>query len=329
MTINGKMIDVAVAVLRFGDEFLLATRHSHQHQGGKLEFVGGKIEQGESPKSALIREVKEELGLDVAGNTITKLGRICHDYGDKMVRLYVHQVWLDDGQYLDFKDKNIGLDGQAIAFYDKSSIFSQTDNFPTANKMILTWLTLPLTITISHVLSHFGHKNDWLDYYQHLPKASTLLIRTQADVSTNAQLIQKLSIQRDDLCFILSLQDVKTIDTSRILAIRLTHNELLALDLSAPNLPNLPIIASCHDEHSINKANALAKIYPVMAVLLSPVQLTATHPDTPCLGWERFGELADMADVPVIGLGGLSPDDLPMAWRFGAVVVAGIRAFGG
>lgn len=59
MTTSGKIIPVAVAVLRFSDKFLLATRHAHQHQGGKLEFVGGKIEQGETPKSALIREVSE------------------------------------------------------------------------------------------------------------------------------------------------------------------------------------------------------------------------------------------------------------------------------
>ena len=327
MKINGKIIHVSVAVLRFFDEFLLAIRHGHQHQGGKLEFVGGKIEWGETPESALIREVKEELGLDVADNIMTKLGRICHDYGDKIVQLYVYQVWLNNRQYLDFKDKNIGLDGQAIGFYGKDVLLGQKNNFPVANQMILTWLTLPSVIAISHQLSHFSHTDDWLNHYQNLAQGGTLLIRTQADTDTNTQLIRALSTQREDLCFILSLQDVKYAHTSKALAVRLTQNELLDLDLSMPNLPNLPIIVSCHDMASLHKVNALAKIHPVMAVLLSPVLPTKTHPDRPCLGWVRFNELSEMSDVPVIALGGLSPSDLSQAWAFGAVAVAGIRAF--
>lgn len=331
MTTKSHMIDVAVAVLRFGDEFLIARRHTHQHQGGKLEFVGGKIMTNEAPKSALIREVKEELGLDIIDNITTKLGQICHDYGDKQVRLYVYQVWLNDSQYLDFKDKTTAPEGQSIGFYDKATMFEQKDNFPVANQRIFTWLSLPHLITISHELGHFATIDDWLDCYLNLPKGATLLLRTQADALTCAKLIQTLSIQRDDLYFILSLQDMKHAQThikpSQILACRLTQQELMVLDLTASNLPNLPIIASCHDEPSIQKANTLAKTHPVMAILLSPVLPTTTHLDAPCLGWARFGELGELARVPVIGLGGLCPDDLQVAQAYSAVAVAGIRAF--
>lgn len=327
MTTNGKIIPVAVAVLRYGDKFLLATRQSHQHQGGKLEFVGGKIEQGESPKSALIREVSEEIGLSVADNVITKLGRICHDYGDKIVQLYVCQVHLTDSQYLDFKDKKFGKDNQPMAFYDKAFVLTQKDNFPTANQMILTWLNLPNVITISHPLSHFRHASAWLDCYQAMGRGGVLMVRLQTDDQISGKLINELSTQRDDIIFILSLQYLQHIDISKVLAIRLTQNELFELDFSALTLPNLPVIISCHDKMSIQRANELAKIHPVMAIFLSPVLPTATHPDTPCLGWQRFGELSDMADVPVIGLGGLLPDDLLIAYRFGAVAVAGIRGF--
>lgn len=327
MTISGKIIPVAVAVLRFGDKFLLATRHAHQHQGGKLEFVGGKIEQGETPKSALIREVSEEIGLSVADNVITKLGRICHDYGDKIVQLYVYQVHLTKRQYLDFKDKKFGRDNQPMAFYDKAFVLTQKDNFPTANQRILTWLRLPDTMTISHPLGDFHHASAWLERYQAMEQGRALMVRLQADDQISGELIGALSTQRDDLVFILSLQDLQYIDISKVLAVRLTQKELFELDFSALTLPNLPVIISCHDKMSIQRANELAKIHPVMAIFLSPVLPTATHPDTPCLGWQRFGELSDVADVPVIGLGGLSPDDLLVAHRFGAVAVAGIRGF--
>ena len=326
-----KAIHVAVAVLRYGDEFLLARRHTHQHQGGKLEFVGGKIEQSESPISALIREVDEELGLDINENATTKMGRIWHDYGDKAVYLHVYQVLLTDGQYVDFRDRKIGCDGQEIGFFERDDVLRQKENFPAANAAILAWLTLPNIIIISHELGYFNNKTDWLDCYKNLPKNSTLLVRTKNIV--NEDLLRSLIALRTDLRLVISLEDwlkIKDnqgIDLDQIVAIRLTHHELINIDLSGLNLAHLPIIASCHDLDSLTKANELAKLHPVMAVLLSPVKLTATHPDASALGWKVFEELAEVSDVPVIGLGGLSPEDLPDAHDHGAVAVAGIREF--
>ncbi|MBE9577806.1 MULTISPECIES: (deoxy)nucleoside triphosphate pyrophosphohydrolase [Moraxella] len=144
MTTKGKnspkITPVAVAVLRYGDEFLLATRHAHQHQGGKLEFVGGKIEPDETPQTALIREVSEELGLDISNNAMSELGQVYHDYEDKAVRLYVYDIILSDSQYLDFKDKKFGLDNQALLWLDKMTLLQSDERFPQANQQILMWL---------------------------------------------------------------------------------------------------------------------------------------------------------------------------------------------
>ena len=118
-----KITPVSVALLRYGDEFLLARRHAHQHQGDKLEFVGGKIESNETPQIALIREVGEELGLDICANTIHELGQICHDYGDRLV-----------------KDKKIGLDNQALLWLDKTTLLQSAKRLPQANWQILAWL---------------------------------------------------------------------------------------------------------------------------------------------------------------------------------------------
>lgn len=158
-----------------------------------------------------------------------------------------------------------------------------------------------------------------------------LLVRTKNTV--NEDLLRSLMALRTDLRLVISLEDwlkIKDnqgIDLDQIVAIRLTHHELMNIDLSELNLAHLPIIASCHDVDSLTKVNELAKSHPVMAVLLSPVKPTATHPDASALGWKVFEELAELSDVPVIGLGGLSPDDLPDAHDHGAVAVAGIREF--
>lgn len=327
--VPAKVVQVAVAVIKYEQagvaKYLLATRHAHQHQGGKLEFVGGKIEPNESAKSALIREVREELGLDICQNLITKMGKIHHDYADKSVCLHIYQVLLNDVQYLDFKDKKVGLDAQAIGFYDLAFILSHKACFPSANAPILTWLTLPKQLVISHELAFFNEQTDWLDCYKKLPAGSTLLMRTLADAKTNAELMEQLS-DGGDVQFVVSCQDAAVWSES-VLAVRLTQNELMALDLAELSLPDYPVIVSCHDEASIFKANELAKIHPVMAILLSPVLPTLTHPDAPSLGWEEFARLSKLSFVPVVALGGVNAADLPKALAHGAVAVAGIRGF--
>jgi 8-oxo-dGTP diphosphatase len=58
-------VEVAVAViLRPDDQFLLAQRPAGKVYAGFWEFPGGKVEPGETPESALIRELREELGID-------------------------------------------------------------------------------------------------------------------------------------------------------------------------------------------------------------------------------------------------------------------------
>lgn len=91
------LVHVAVAVILGNDEQVLLTqRHADSHQGGLWEFPGGKLESGESLSSALIRELREELGIEVSAHHA--LLQIEHDYGDKRVLLDVHCVTEFDGE---------------------------------------------------------------------------------------------------------------------------------------------------------------------------------------------------------------------------------------
>ena len=59
------MKKVTAAIIKDKNRLLIAKRHSKDPLGGKWEFPGGKIEPDETPQECLVREIKEELGVDV------------------------------------------------------------------------------------------------------------------------------------------------------------------------------------------------------------------------------------------------------------------------
>jgi 8-oxo-dGTP diphosphatase len=84
-------VKVAVAVLFDEKQRVLITRRSLDAlHGGLWEFPGGKVEQDETPLTALIREVKEEVDLDVV--TADFLCQIDHTYTSRSVTLLVYRV---------------------------------------------------------------------------------------------------------------------------------------------------------------------------------------------------------------------------------------------
>ncbi len=355
------IVNVAVAVIHYQEQYLLGFRSSTQHQGDRYEFVGGKIDTDETAEQALIREVNEETGIDIGNNTIVKLGRLHHDYGDKQVCLQVYDIELTVGQYERYKQYHYGLEGQALTWVNKFALLAGDYRLPAANKTILEWLQLPSQITITYPLAHFSdHSNPtaaWLIYHQqHLPKKAWVYIRAKAPEAENManQLmglrpdVQTIVPARHD--FPLNSHLSLLADNKQIVANHLTHTELMqwfdevkrkpqSSQLASSNallsstLANRPLIVSCHNEESICAANLLAKTRlqqqrpPIMGIFLSPVLMTQTHPDAEYLGWEAWSILAELADMPVIGLGGLSPALLEQAKKQGATSIAGIRQF--
>lgn len=82
---NRKVIDVVGAVIRDGARFLVGQRAADKAQGGLWEFMGGKIEAGETPEQALARECREELALEIENERI--VDSVVHEYPEKTVRL--------------------------------------------------------------------------------------------------------------------------------------------------------------------------------------------------------------------------------------------------
>lgn len=87
---------VAAVVLVDADgRVLLAQRPAGKAMAGLWEFPGGKVDPGETPEAALIRELAEELGIDVAASCLAPFTFASHGYPDfhLLMPLYVCRRW--------------------------------------------------------------------------------------------------------------------------------------------------------------------------------------------------------------------------------------------
>ena len=91
-----KLVLVSAAALVDPDgRILLAKRPDGAFLGGLWEFPGGKVEEGESPEAALVRELREELGIDTWRSCLAPLAFASHEYEDfhLLMPLFVCRTW--------------------------------------------------------------------------------------------------------------------------------------------------------------------------------------------------------------------------------------------
>ena len=86
---------VAVALVDVDGRVLLAERPVGKSMAGLWEFPGGKVRADETPEAALIRELKEELGIDVTASCLAPFTFASHGYDDfhLLMPLYVCRRW--------------------------------------------------------------------------------------------------------------------------------------------------------------------------------------------------------------------------------------------
>jgi 8-oxo-dGTP diphosphatase len=96
-TIDHKNLKIVVSIALINNEnkILLSKRPEKKHLSGFWEFPGGKVEEGETPEKALIREVKEELNIDINNKCIAPLSFSEFDYNNfqLLLLLYICRRW--------------------------------------------------------------------------------------------------------------------------------------------------------------------------------------------------------------------------------------------
>ena len=89
------LLVAAVVLLDADERILLAQRPKGKSMAGLWEFPGGKVNPFETPEAALIRELDEELGIDVRASCIAPLSFASHSYEDfhLLMPVYVCRTW--------------------------------------------------------------------------------------------------------------------------------------------------------------------------------------------------------------------------------------------
>ena len=91
-----KIIEVVAALVWRDDKFMICQRPAHKARGLLWEFVGGKVEPGETKEQALIRECREELAVTIlVGNVFMD---VTHEYPDLTVHLTLFNAIINDGE---------------------------------------------------------------------------------------------------------------------------------------------------------------------------------------------------------------------------------------
>ena len=90
------MIEVVAALIRNKDKFMICQRPAHKARALLWEFVGGKVEPGETKRQALIRECQEELAVTLSvGDEVMD---VIHEYPDVMVHLTLFNATIAEGE---------------------------------------------------------------------------------------------------------------------------------------------------------------------------------------------------------------------------------------
>lgn len=307
-----KEVHVAVAVVLRGEQVLIARRPDHAHQGGLLEFPGGKVEPGETVQAALVREIDEETGLAVPEESLHPVIAIRHDYGDKRVLL---DVW----STAEVTGEPVGREGQPVGWMPMESL--RDEDFPAANRPIIRALTLPHQLAISGL---FADVPDGLlqlerQLERHRPPMVLLRAPWLGDSDYAEFALGARALCREMGVSLLLHGAPHRLDRVPAEGIHLPWAEASQLS-ERPVPPQVWLGVSCHTAEEIAHAVAIGADY----VTLGPVKATPSHPGAETLGWPGFQELAASAPLPVFALGGMVTEDLDVARTLGGQGMAGI-----
>ncbi len=305
------VVEAAAAVILQDDgAFLLGQRPEGKPYAGYWEFPGGKIEPGESAAQALVRELREELGIEVARYTpwITREFVYPHAH----VRLHFFRV--------------LGWHGEIRNIHHRALAWKRVDRVDVApllpaNLPVLRALALADFYAITHA-GEIGVEAQLAGLQRALAGGLRLLqIREPllAAGPREAFAGKALALAHAHGAWVLVNGDIALAQRLGADGVHLPAAQLLQLRAR----PEIPLVAaSCHNAPELARAAELALDFAV----LGPLRQTLSHPAAEGIGWTAFADLLKNCALPVFALGGMQATDRDAAQAAGAQGIAAIRA---
>jgi 8-oxo-dGTP diphosphatase len=303
--VHSAPIDVAVCIVQAADgRVLMAERTPRQLSAGYWELPGGKVDSGETPKEAAVRELVEEIGITALA--VRPWINYPHVFRLRRLRLFFFRVdrWSGDAH---------GREGQRIAWVDPANP-QVAPILPSVERVMLA-LGLPDVYAVSDSHRHGG--------------PDRVLAGLPGALRGGLRLIQ---VREPGMA-----PDQRVVFARRVAAIAEPYGARVllagsALEARRANMSGTHATAaelrrttsrpavkfwmvSCHDDRDLKRAEELG----ADAAVLSPVLPCSSHATTTPLGWDGLHSLAAGARLPVYAQGGLSRAALPDARRAGAV----------
>lgn len=305
-----KIVHVAVGVIWRHGRLLIARRPEHAHQGGLLEFPGGKVEPGEGVRQALARELREETAVTVAPDNLQPLIGVRHDYGDK-------EVFLDVWQATESTGEPHGVEGQPVFWLAPEEL--RAGDFPAANRPIISAVRLPRQLAITGDTDSPEAAVERCVRGVERDSPSLLMLRLPSLApAAYTEVVGRCLRQLPQTPLIVHDRPELVADLP-VSGVHLSWRRAAALS-SRPVPEDRWFGVSCHNGDELAHAVAIGADYAT----LGPVLPTRSHPEAVGMGWDSFTALASRAVLPVYALGGASPEQLDRAIAAGGQGIAGI-----
>jgi 8-oxo-dGTP diphosphatase len=304
---------MAAAITDARGRVLLARRTEGRDLAGLWEFPGGKREPGESQEQALVRELREELGIEVEVGP--PLIAVAQQYPHKRLRLDVRHVTRWHGIPR-------GHEGQALAWVPLDKLPGYA--MPPADRPVVAALLQPDRYLVTPLPASPADDAAWLDALQQALASGVRRVQVRLpgmDPTRRRALVTAAAGH----CAATGAELLVNGDTAlaRELGIGLHLPAVQLRSLAARPVPaGIRLAASCHDVEELRLAEDLGCDF----IVAGPVNATPTHPDAPGIGWPAFEALREHASLPIYAIGGLTPADIPQARQHGAQGIAAIRS---
>ncbi len=308
-----QIVEVVAGVLQDASgRILLARRTEGRDLAGLWEFPGGKVEPGETPEASLVRELHEELGVEVEVGA--PLIRVPQQYPHKRLRLDVRRI-------ASWRGTPKGREGQALAWVPQQKLSSYA--MPSADRPVVAALLQPHRYLITPVPDDDAR---WLSTLQLAIDRGAERVQLRASPAIDPARWRGLVLAARTQCRIAEVDVLLNGDIELArelgLGVHLRSAQLRELE-QRPLGDDVLVAASCHDLEELRRAEQQLRCD---FAVLGPLQPTPTHPEATGIGWNAFAAMREHVSLPIYAIGGMTDADTVSARAHGAQGIAAIRA---